>query len=61
MYVLSWLFARIVALLSTTVIVLALPQSAGDELSAATVPHAMFSVESQRTSVILASCITDID
>jgi hypothetical protein len=61
MYVLSWLFAMIVALLATTVIVLALPRSANDELSAATVPHSMFSVESERSGMFLASCASSFD
>ncbi len=38
MQLLSWLFAIFVALLATSTIVSALPQSAADELSAVTVP-----------------------
>jgi hypothetical protein len=61
MYVLSWLFAMVIALLATSTIVFALPQSASDELSAATAPQSIFSVETNRVSTLFASCATDQD
>jgi hypothetical protein len=61
MYVLSWLFAMMIALLATSTIVFALPQSASDELSAATAPQSIFSVETNRASTMIASCATDQD
>ncbi len=61
MYVLSWLFAMIVALLTASTIVVALPQSAADELSAATAPQSVFGAESNRVSMVLASCATGAD
>jgi hypothetical protein len=61
MYVLSWLLAMIVALLATSTIVFALPQSAADELSAATAPQSIFSVENNRMSAMYASCEADKD
>jgi hypothetical protein len=61
MQLLSWLFAMIVALLATSTIVSALPQSAADELSAVTAPQSIFSADMSRISVTFASCASDVD
>jgi hypothetical protein len=51
----------VIALLATSTIVFALPQSASDELSAAIAPQSIFSVETNRMSTLFASCATDQD
>jgi hypothetical protein len=61
MVIFSWLMAMVVALLATSTIVMALPRSAADELSIATVPQTMFSADYGRMTMMLASCVTDAD
>jgi hypothetical protein len=61
MHLLSWLFAMIVALLATSTIVSALPQSAADELSAVTAPQSIFSADVGRMSMVFASCASDAE
>jgi hypothetical protein len=61
MHLLSWLFAMIVALLATSTIVSALPQSAADELSAVTAPQSIFSADTSRMSMVFASCVPDAE
>jgi hypothetical protein len=59
MPLISWLFAMIVALLATSAIVSVLPQSAADELSAASVPQSVLSADASRMGMLFASCDTD--
>jgi hypothetical protein len=61
MYVLSWVLTMVVALIATSTIVYALPRSADDELSVATVSQSLFGADTNRMSTIFVSCVTDKD
>jgi hypothetical protein len=61
MYLLTWLLTMLIALLATSTIVVALPQSAADELSAAAAPQPILVGEWNRMGEMFASCEPDID